>query len=262
MMLAAIQGEGTLVYEEPHLSRDHTERMMRSMGIDIHEIHHPDGRHEVRVEGGQDLEARDVDVPGDISSAAFFMVAASVIEGSEVVIEHVGLNPSRSGVLDVLKRMGADIEQLDSRDVSGEPVADLRIRASELSGTEIGGAEIPRLVDELPILAVAAAHAAGPTVVRDAGELRVKESDRINGIASIVAGMGIEIETHAAGFVVNGLGPRQMQAFEVDATGDHRIAMSGVVAGLSGKGETIIHGAESIGSSFPQFMWNLEKLRG
>jgi 3-phosphoshikimate 1-carboxyvinyltransferase len=262
MMLAAIQGEGTLIYEEPHLSRDHTERMMRSMGIEFHETHHPDGRHEVRIAGGQSLEARDVEVPGDISSAAFFMVAASIIEGSELVIEHVGLNPSRSGILDVLKRMGADIEQLDVREVSGEPVADLRIRASGLKGTEIGGAEIPRLVDELPILAVAAAHALGPTVVVDAGELRVKESDRIRGIASIVAGMGIDIETHETGFVVNGLGSRQMQAFEVDATGDHRIAMSGVVAGLSGKGETVIHGADSIGSSFPQFMSILENLGG
>jgi 3-phosphoshikimate 1-carboxyvinyltransferase len=158
--------------------------------------------------------------------------------------------------------MGADIEQLDAREVSGEPVADLRIRASGLRGTEIGGAEIPRLVDELPILAVAAAHALGPTVVVDAGELRVKESDRIRGIASIVAGMGIDIETHGTGFVVNGLGTRQMQAFEVDATGDHRIAMSGVVAGLSGKGETVIHGADSIGSSFPQFMSILENLGG
>jgi 3-phosphoshikimate 1-carboxyvinyltransferase len=262
MMLAAIQGEGTLVYVEPHLSRDHTERMMRAMGIEIEEIHHPDGRHEVRVSGGQQLVARDVDVPGDISSAAFFMVAASIVEGSDLVIEHVGLNPSRCGVLDVLRRMGADIEQLDAREVSGEPVADLRIRSSGLMGTEIGGSEIPRLVDELPILAVAAAHAAGPTVVRDASELRVKESDRILGSAAIVEGMGINVETTEDGFVVHGQGTRQMKAFEVDATGDHRIAMSAVVAGLSAKGETVIHGACAIASSFPQFMSLLEKVRG
>jgi 3-phosphoshikimate 1-carboxyvinyltransferase len=262
MMLAAIQGEGTLVYVEPHLSRDHTERMMRAMGIEIEETHYPDGRHEVRVSGGQQLIARDVDVPGDISSAAFFMVAASIVEGSNLVIEHVGLNPSRCGVLDVLRRMGADIEQLDAREVSGEPVADLRVRSSGLRGTEIGGSEIPRLVDELPILAVAAAHAAGPTVVRDAAELRVKESDRILGSASIVEGMGINVETTEDGFVIHGQGNRQMRAFEVDATGDHRIAMSAVVAGLSGNGETVIHGADAIASSFPQFMSFLENVRG
>ena len=235
---------------------------MRAMGIELSEKHYPDGRHEVTIAGGQQLEARDVDVPGDISSAAFFMVAATVVEGSDIIIEHVGLNPSRCGIIDVLKRMGASIEQLDLRDVSGEPVADLRVRASGLVGTEIGGAEIPRLVDELPILAVAAAHAAGDTVVRNAAELRVKESDRISNSAAIVRGMGVGVETAADGFTVVGEGMRAMESFEVDATGDHRIAMSAVVAALSGKGETVIHGAESIASSFPQFMPLLEDICG
>ena len=262
MMLAAIQGEGMLIYEEPHPSRDHTERMMRAMGIQVEETHHPDGRHEVRVSGGQRLEATDVNVPGDISSAAFFMVAATIVEGSDLIIEHVGLNPSRCGVLDVLLRMGANIEQLDLREISGEPVADLRIQASGLVGTKIGGAEIPRLVDELPVLAVAAAHADGVTEVGDAAELKVKESDRIQGSVRIVEGMGVHVETKADGFVVHGRGTTEMKGFSIDATGDHRIAMAAVVAGLSTKGETVIRGAESISSSFPHFMTLLEDISG
>lgn len=231
--------------------RDHTERMFRGMGVPVE-----DTATGVRMAGGGRLTAVDVDVPGDISSAAFWLVAASIIPGSDVLLEGVGVNPSRTGVLDVLARMGADIEWVDTRDVAGEPVADLRVRAAPLRGTSIGGGEVPRLIDEIPVLAVAAAVAEGETRVRDAAELRVKESDRIETTLAMLRALGAEAEGHPDGLVLPG-GAR-LRGGVVDAAHDHRIAMAGAVAAMAATGESRIDGAGAAGVSYPGFYAALE----
>jgi 3-phosphoshikimate 1-carboxyvinyltransferase len=231
--------------------RDHTERMFRGMGVPVEET-----ATGVRMAGGGRLTAVDVDVPGDISSAAFWLVAASIVPGSELVLEGVGVNPSRTGVLDVLARMGADIEWLDARDVAGEPVADLRVRAAALRGTTIGGDEVPRLIDEIPVLAVAAAVAEGETRVRDAAELRVKESDRIETTLALLRALGAEAEGQPDGLTLPG-GSR-LTGGVVDAADDHRIAMAGAVAAMAAQGESRIEGADAAGVSYPGFYAALE----
>ena len=263
LMLAAVQSVGTLEFEEPSMSRDHTERMFRAMGVQFSEHIDSDGVHRLQLTGPQRLQAQSFTVPGDISSAAFFIVAASILPGSDLLIRNVGMNPTRTGVVAALRRMGASIEELSRREVSGEPVADLRIRAAALVGTVIERDEIPRLVDELPILAVAAAHAAGVTVVRDASELRVKESDRIESTANIVRSMGGTIDVYHDGFRVHGCGRNdQYNGFTLSASGDHRVAMAGYVAALSVQGSSVIEGAQSIRTSFPTFQTTMEALRG
>lgn len=231
--------------------RDHTERMFRGMGVPVENT-----ATGVRMAGGGRLTAVDVDVPGDISSAAFWLVAASIVPGSELVLEGVGVNPSRTGVLDVLGRMGADIEWLDMRDVAGEPVADLRVRAAPLRGTCISGDEVPRLIDEIPVIAVAAAVAEGETQVRDAAELRVKESDRIETTLALLRAMGAEAEGAPDGLVLSG-GAR-LRGGVVDAAHDHRIAMAGAVAAMAAQGESRIEGADAAGVSYPGFYAALE----
>ena len=244
VMLAAIQGEGILRFREPHRSRDHTERMMRAMGIGIEE----DGD-DLVVAGGQQLQASSVVVPGDISSAAFFMVGALVVPGSDVILEGVGVNPTRSGVLDVLQAMGGDIEVLEEDVISGEKIATLRVRHSPLRATRIDGALIPRLVDELPVLAVAAACAEGETVIADAAELRVKESDRIQATADGLRANGIEVEEQPDGLRING---GRLLGGRVNSAGDHRIAMAFAIAAMAG-GRSQIDDVENVSTSFPQF---------
>ena len=185
ILLAGLYAEGVTAVSEPLKSRDHTERMLRGFGVDVEE----EGL-TVRMRGGQRLCGQAVAVPGDISSAAFFLVAGAIMPGAEVTVRGVGINPTRSGVLDVLNAMGAELSVSSFRIAGGEPVADLVVRHSALRGTEIGGELIPRLIDELPILAVAAAFAEGTTVIRDAGELRVKESDRIATVTRFLRDMG------------------------------------------------------------------------
>lgn len=231
--------------------RDHTERMFRGMGVPV-----SDTATGVRMAGGGRLTAVDVDVPGDISSAAFWLVAASIVPGSALVLERVGVNPTRTGVIDVLRRMGADIELAEQRDVAGEPVADLHVRAAPLRGTVIGGAEIPRLIDELPVLAVAAAVAEGETTIRDAAELRVKESDRVETTLALLRALGADGQGTPDGLVLPG-GAR-LVAGRVDAAHDHRIAMAGAVAALVASGECTIEGADAAGVSYPGFYAALE----
>lgn len=231
--------------------RDHTERMFRGMGVPVE-----DTATGVRMAGGGRLQAVDVDVPGDISSAAFWLVAASIVPGSDLVLEGVGVNPSRTGVLDVLARMGADITWLDQRDVAGEPVADLRVRATGLRGTTIGGDEIPRLIDEVPVLAVAAAVAEGETIVRDAAELRVKESDRVETTLALLRAQGAEGEGRPDGLVLPG--GATLRGGEMHAHHDHRIAMAGAVAALAAGAESRMHGADAAGVSYPGFFAALE----
>ena len=244
MMLAAIQAEGTLRFREPHRSRDHSERMMRAMGIRIME---EDG--ELIVPGGQQLEASSVVVPGDISSAAFFLVAALIVPGSDLVLEGVGVNPTRSGILEVLRAMNGSIETLEEAVVSGERIATPRVKYSELSATRVAGSLIPRLVDELPVIAVAAACASGETVIVDAEELRVKESDRISATAAGLIANGIEVEELTDGLRIQG---GRLKGGQVDSVGDHRIAMAFAVAALAG-GPSEIKDVENVSTSFPQF---------
>ena len=245
MMLAAIQaGEGTLRYREPHLSRDHSERMMSAMGISMERENG-----ELIVPSGQQLQASSVVVPGDISSAAFFMVAALIVPGSDLILEGVGTNPTRSGILDVLRAMNGSIETLDETMVSGERIATLRVRHSALKATRVEGPLIPRLVDELPVLSVAAACAEGETVIADAAELRVKESDRIASTAAGLSANGIRVEETPDGLRIQG---GRLTGGRVASAGDHRIAMAFAVAALAG-GTSEIQDVENVSTSFPQF---------
>ncbi len=228
LVLAALGAQGTLRFREPHTSRDHSERMLGAMGIELER----DGDRLV-VPGGQVPEARDVDVPGDISSAAFFLVAASIVPGSDLVLEGVGVNPTRTGVLDALAAMGADITLEDPRVVSGEPVADLHVRAAELTAARWGGALVPRAIDEFPVLAVAAACAQGETVLTGASELRVKESDRIATTVAGLRALGIAAEERPDGFVVAG---GELTGGTVQGVGAHRIGMAFAVGAGGGGG--------------------------
>lgn len=231
--------------------RDHTERMFRGMGVPVETT-----ATGVRMAGGGRLSAADVDVPGDISSAAFWLVAASIVSGSDLTIEGVGVNPTRTGVLDALVRMGADITRVDARTVAGEPVADLRVRSARLRGTVISGAEIPRLIDEIPALAVAAAMADGATTIRDAAELRVKESDRIESTVAMLRALGAEVDPEADGMCV--AGGARLRGGLMDARGDHRIAMAGAVGALVAEGESRMDGADVAVVSYPGFLAALE----
>ena len=244
MMLAAIQADGCLEFDEPHRSRDHSERMLRAMGVEIRE---EEGT--LIVPGRQGLQAQDVVVPGDISSAAFFMVAACIVPGSDLTLEGVGLNPTRSGIVDALLAMGADLEVQEEQVVSGERIADIRVRHSDLRATRVDGALIPRLVDELPVLAVAAACAEGETVFADAAELRVKESDRIAATAAGLIANGIEVTETPDGMHI--LGGR-LKGGHVRSAGDHRIAMAFAVAALAG-GPSHIEDVDNVATSFPSF---------
>ena len=255
MLLAQVLGgEGTLRFTEPHRSRDHSERMLRAMGAVI--LEEEDGT--LVVEGRQTLHPRDVVVPGDISSAAFFLVAASITPGSELLLRNVGLNPTRSGVLDALRAMGADITAVEEREASGEPVADLLVRHAALRGTRIEGALIPRLIDEVPVLAVAAAFAEGETVVADAKELRVKESDRIAATVAALRALGVDADERPDGLVVQGGRPSQGR---VHSLGDHRIAMAALVAGCAASGPVTATDCANVATSFPSFMTLLRQAR-
>lgn len=246
LLLANLYANGKGLIIEPVRSRDHTERMLTFFGanIDVKGLF-------VSIEGDQNLNAQKVEVPGDISSAAFFIVAATVIDGSEIIIKKVGINPTRSGILDILKEMGADIRIDNKRIVSGEPVADICVRSSRLKGVEIKGDIIPRVIDEIPILCIAAALAEGETVIRDAGELRVKETDRISAMVIELRRIGVSAEEMPDGLRITGGKP--MFGCTCLSYGDHRIAMSLAIAGLVAGGETIIEDTECINTSFPGF---------
>jgi 3-phosphoshikimate 1-carboxyvinyltransferase len=251
IMLAGLYASGETVVVEPHLSRDHSERMFRYFGADIEA-----GGPMVKVRGGRELEGRDIIVPGDISSAAFFMVAALIVPGSELLIRGVGVNPTRTGVIDILTDMGGSLELLDRREISGEPVADILVRASRLKGIEIGGELVPRAIDEFPVICVAAAHASGRTVIRDARELRVKETDRIAAMASSLRSAGVEVAETEDGMEISGL--ERLRGSVTDSCGDHRIAMSMLVAGLAASGGITVRDVDCIATSFPNFIPLLE----
>jgi 3-phosphoshikimate 1-carboxyvinyltransferase len=249
VLLAGMQIEGVTTVYEPHLSRDHSERMLRYFGAAVESF---DGGASVR--GRVELSAREVDVPGDISSAAFFLVAGLIVPDTELLLKNVGVNPTRSGIIDILQAMGGDIELLDRRELCGEPVADLLVRSSALKGIEIGGELVPRAIDEFPVVSVAAAFASGTTTIRDARELRVKETDRIAAICETLGKLGAAIEPLEDGLRI--VGGKPLQGAKVDSFGDHRIAMSMAIAALGAGGEVTIADTGCTATSFPGF-WEL-----
>lgn len=255
ILLAGLVMEGQTTVTEPLLSRDHSERMLRAFGATI--TVDPDTC-SATVHGPALLKGQSVVVPGDISSAAFWLVAGAIVPGSDLRVQNVGINPTRTGVLDVLQRMGADITLENQRTVAGEPVADLRVRHSPLQACTIEGAIIPRLIDEIPILAVAAVFATGTTVIRDAAELRVKESDRLTVMASQLNRMGAKITERPDGLEI--LGGTPLTGGEVDSYNDHRIAMSLAIAALNAGGKTAIQRAEAAAVSYPDFTPTLQRL--
>jgi 3-phosphoshikimate 1-carboxyvinyltransferase len=250
LLLAGLFADSPTMLREPALSRDHTERMLRACGVRIETL---GSRTEVRMEpAGRLLVPPFFSIPNDFSSAAFLIVAALLIPDSEIRIESVGVNPTRTGLLDALYRMGAQIRIENEREESGEPVADLVAGAAEaLKGTEVSGEIVPRMIDEFPIFAVAATQASGETIVRDAQELRVKESDRIGTLAEELRKMGAQIQEQSDGFVI--AGPVRLSGARVNAHSDHRLAMSLMVAGLVARDETVIEGWECVADSFPNF---------
>ena len=254
ILLAGLYADGPTTVIEPAPSRDHTERMLRALGCRVD----TDGCR-ITVYPPEKLAARGVAVPGDISSAAFFLVAGAIVPGSCVTIQGVGVNPTRDGVLEVLRSMGADITLSNLRD-DGEPICDITVRASALHGTEIGGALIPRLIDELPVLAVAAACAQGETVIRDAAELKVKESNRIAAMVTELTRAGADVTETDDGMVIRGGRPLHGAAFQTYH--DHRIAMSMAVCALVCQGESEIADDGVVAISYPDFFDALRRLGG
>lgn len=260
ILLAGLNTEGKTTVTEPALSRDHSERMLRAFGA---EVSVDPETNSVTVTGPAKLYGQNVIVPGDISSAAFWLVAGAIVPGSDLVIENVGVNPTRTGILEALELMGADIQLENQREVAGEPVADLRVRCREgvspsLRGCTIAGDIIPRLIDEIPILAVAAAFAQGTTIIKDAAELRVKESDRIAVMAQQLNKMGAKVTELPDGLEITGGSP--LVGTELDSFTDHRIAMSLAIAALNANGITTIHRAEAAAISYPNFTSTLAEI--
>ncbi len=253
LLLAGLYAIGETVIREPLSTRDHTERMLEIMRADI-KISPP----EIKIKGGTELRSTDIFIPGDISSAAYFIAAASILRDSQIIIKQVGVNPTRTGVIEILKKMGTKIDILNYQIKSNEPQADLMIEYSKLKGVEIKKENVPFLIDELPLIAVVATQAQGKTVVNGARELRVKETDRIKAIVSELKKMGADIEERKDGFTVNG--PTRLQGAVCESYNDHRIAMSLAVAALLAEGKTVIKTSECIDISFPEFEKTLQKL--
>ena len=249
LLLAGLYAEGETLVLEPAPSRDHSERMLRAFGV---EVLAQAGQASLR--GGQALQACDIEVPADISSAAFFMVAAAIVPGSELILTDVGINPTRTGVIEILRRMGADIEVLEPREFGSEPVADLRVRGVGLSGIEIGSELVASAIDEFPALFIAAACADGETVITGAEELRVKESDRIQAMVDGLRILGVDAEARADGACIAGVGAEgQLGGGRIDSLGDHRVAMSFAVAALRANSPIVIDDCANVDTSFPGF---------
>jgi 3-phosphoshikimate 1-carboxyvinyltransferase len=254
LLLAGLLAEGETRVIEPVPSRDHSERMLAAAGAEVGR----DGD-AVTIRPAAGLDPGEIEVPGDISAAAFFIVAASIVPGSELTLSGVGLNPTRTGLLEILGRMGAAVE-IEDADLTGEPSGSLRVSNAELRATEIGGAEVPRAIDELPLVALAACFAEGETTIRDAEELRRKESDRIATVCEALTALGGEVEASEDGMVVRGSGG--LRGGAVDSHGDHRIAMMGAVAGLASTDGVEVEGMDAAAISYPGFEADLDALAG
>ena len=245
LLLAGLYADGETVVREPHPTRDYTERMLSAFGV---EIEFSPGF--ARLRGGQRLRATDIAVPADFSSAAFFLVAASIVPGSELRLRAVGLNPRRTGLLQALRMMGADIVEEHPSTHGGEPVADLLVRHAPLRGIDVPEALVPDMIDEFPALFIAASHASGPTVVRGAAELRVKESDRLAAMANGLRALGLQVDETPDGATIH---PGELQAGVVESHGDHRIAMAFAVGAQRARGEVRIGDVANVATSFPDF---------
>ncbi len=271
LLLAGLLAEGETRVVEPLPSRDHTERMLLAAGADVTSA--PSGRHlspsgrqtatgaagnAIVIRPAERLDPGPIVVPADISSAAFFVVAALLVDGSEVVLEEVGVNPTRTGLLAILGRMGAVIEVEDEAERGGEPIANLRVRPAPLRGTEVGGAEVPLAIDELPLVALAACFAEGTTTIRGAAELRRKESDRIATVTAALSALGGRVEATEDGMAIEGTGG--LRGGAIDSHGDHRIAMLGAVAGLASREGVEVRGMDAAAVSYPAFQRDLASL--
>lgn len=254
ILLAGLRAQGVTSVTEPHISRDHTERMLQAFGVQVKR----DGT-KVSIEGGQQLKGTNIHVPGDISSAAFFLVGGAITPNSKLTLKNVGINPTRTGIIDALTKMGAklEIEQYDTD--AAEPAANLIIETSKLKGIEIGGDMIPRLIDEIPIIALAATQAEGITIIKDAHELKVKETNRIDTVVEELTKLGARIEATNDGMII--YGKTSLKGNTVNSHGDHRIGMMLAVAGCIAEGETLIQDAEAVGVSYPGFFEEIEKLK-
>ncbi|TLS35903.1 3-phosphoshikimate 1-carboxyvinyltransferase [Pseudalkalibacillus caeni] len=254
LILAALQAEGTTTLSEPFLSRDHTERMLKSFGASVSR-----NEGQVIVKGGQKLTGTKVSVPADISSAAFFLAAAAITPGSDITLTDVGINSTRSGIIDVLQEMGANLAINNKREENGEEVADLHITSSELEGITIEGEMIPRLIDEIPVIALLATQAEGKTVIKDAAELKVKETNRIDAVVTQLAKLGASVTATDDGMIIEG--KTKLNGGPVTSLGDHRIGMSLAVAGCIADSPVELELADAISVSYPNFFEDLEKLR-
>lgn len=260
ILLAGLNTAGITTVIEPVPTRDHTERMLRGFGADLWVEEGEDGARVIRLRGEAELQPQTITVPGDPSSAAFFAVAALIVPGSDLIIENVGLNPTRAGLFEVLRQMGGQIDELDRREVGGEPVADLRVRHSALRGIEVNPAIAPSMIDEFPVLFVAAALAEGRTVTSGLDELRVKESDRLTAMAEALRLAGVRVEEREDGLVIDGTGGSPLPGTADDDASagvvthlDHRIAMSMAIAGLASSAGVAVDDTRPIGTSFPTF---------
>ncbi len=254
ILLAGLYADGETEVIEPEPSRDHTERMLSYLGVAIQK-----NGNSIKINKTQEINPGEIIVPADISSAAFFIVAALITPGSEVLIKNVGISPLRTGIIDILQNMGGDIEIINQREVNKEPIGDILTRSSDLHGTEISGELIPKAIDELPIAAVAACFAEGETRIRDAKELRVKETDRIKAMATELGKLGARVLEFEDGMSIHG--SRSLTGAVCSSWGDHRIAMSIAIAGTRAKGETQILDAECVSVSYPGFFKIIDELR-
>ena len=253
ILIAGLFAEGCTTIEEPAASRDHTERMLGAMGADLKR----DGP-KIALTPPISLSPIDIHIPGDISSAAFWLVAAAIHPNAHITVTKTGINPTRTGIIDVLLQMGAKLRVKNERMEGGEPVADLEVESSELVGTEIGGCIIPRIIDEIPLIALAGSLARGTTTISEAQELRVKESDRISATVKELSKLGADMEELPDGMVIHG--GRELKGGECHSHHDHRLAMTLGIAGLVAQGETVVHGAEAVDASYPGFWQDLERL--
>ncbi|MFQ5455427.1 MAG: 3-phosphoshikimate 1-carboxyvinyltransferase [Nitrospirota bacterium] len=252
IIFAGLYADGITSLSEPLRSRDHTERMLSYFGAEI-----KSKGLTIEIKGGTKLEGRYIDIPGDISSASFFIIGATIVKDSEILIRKTGINPTRRGIIDILKEMGGRIEIRNERELCGEPVADIYVRSSQLKGTVIGGELIPKTIDEFPILCIAASMADCETIIKDSSELRLKESDRISVMTNELKKMGVDIEEFPDGLKIKGGNP--LKGAVVSSNGDHRVAMAMTIAGMAAEGETCVEGIRCIDTSFPSF---IDILRG
>jgi 3-phosphoshikimate 1-carboxyvinyltransferase len=254
LILAGLQAEGETIIIEKAESRDHTERMIRKFGGEVHK-----NDREITIKGGQRLSASDILVPGDISSAAFFLVAAAIVPNSEIVLKNVGLNPTRTGIIEIMNKMGANLEISQNEADSFEPAGDITVKTSSLRGTVVEGDVIPRLIDEIPIIALLATQAEGTTIIKDASELKVKETNRIDTVVQELTKLGASIEATDDGMIIHG--GTTLTGGKVSSHGDHRIGMMLAIASLLSKDKVELENPDAISVSYPNFFDHLNSLK-